>query len=73
MPTRCSPVTSAACRPVRSPDAGFDGWERHWAELGFGLLALEWRETGALVGRSGVAYHRAWPDDPEVGCAIDPA
>jgi len=56
----------------RSDDI-FDRWLRHWAEHGFGLLAVEWRETGELIGRSGVAFHRAWPDDPEVGWAIDPA
>lgn len=37
----------------------------HWAEHGFGQFALE-------VGRSGVSYHRLWPDDPEVGWGIDP-
>lgn len=47
--------------------------EAHWAERGFGLLAVEWRETGELIGRTGPQYHRAWPDDPEVGWSIDPA
>jgi RimJ/RimL family protein N-acetyltransferase len=47
--------------------------ERHWAEHGFGLLGVEDRESGALVGRSGVAYHRVWPEDPEVGWSFDPA
>jgi RimJ/RimL family protein N-acetyltransferase len=47
--------------------------DRHWDEHGFGLLAVEWRETGELVGRTGPQYHRAWPDDPEVGWALDPA
>ena len=54
-------------------DAAFDRWERHWQERGFGLLAIEWRETGELIGRVGPQYHRAWPDDPEVGWALDPA
>ena len=48
-------------------------WERHWDEHGFGLVAVEWRETGELVGRTGPAYHPAWPDDPEVGWGFDPA
>lgn len=43
----------------------------HWDEHGFGLLAVEEKESGALVGRSGLAYHRAWPHDPEVGWLID--
>jgi RimJ/RimL family protein N-acetyltransferase len=46
-----------------------DHWERH----GFGICAVELKETGELVGRSGVAFHRIWPTDPEVGWAIDPA
>jgi RimJ/RimL family protein N-acetyltransferase len=54
-------------------DEVFDRWQRHWSERGFGLLALEWKESGELVGRSGPQYHRVWPDDPEVGWAVDPA
>jgi len=53
-------------------DEGFDRWERHWRERGFGLLAVEWRETGELIGRVGPQYHRMWADDPEVGWALDP-
>jgi RimJ/RimL family protein N-acetyltransferase len=48
-------------------------WERHWQEHGFGLLAVEWRETGELIGRAGPQYHASWPADPEVGWALDPA
>ena len=47
-------------------------YERHWEEHGFGLLAAEDRETGALVGRTGVQYHRSWPHDPELGWSFDP-
>ena len=54
-------------------DEAFDRWERHWAEHGFGLLAVEWRESSELIGRVGPQYHRIWPDDPEVGWALDPA
>jgi hypothetical protein len=54
-------------------DEAFDRWARHWDEHGFGLLAVEWRETGALIGRCGPQFHRMWPDDPEVGWALDPA
>ena len=39
----------------------------HWRKHGFGLWALEDRETGAFLGRTGVSYHAVWPDDPEVG------
>ncbi len=54
-------------------DAGFDRWQTHWAEHGFGLCAVEWRETEELIGRAGPQFHRAWPDDPEIGWALDPA
>ncbi len=53
-------------------DAAFDRWQRHWEEHGFGLLAIEWRETSELIGRVGPQFHRAWPGDPEVGWAVDP-
>ena len=46
-----------------------DHWERH----GFGIFAVEERETGALVGRCGPAFHRLWPDHPELGWMLDPA
>lgn len=54
-------------------DEAFDRWQRHWDEHGFGLLAIEWRETGELIGRVGPQYHRSWPADPELGWALDPA
>jgi len=45
----------------------------HYARHGFGLWLATDRETGEPVGRVGLAYHRAWPDEPEVGWWIDPA
>jgi RimJ/RimL family protein N-acetyltransferase len=45
----------------------------HWDEHGFGPLAVEDTDTGRLVGRSGLAYHRMWKEDPEVGWWVDPA
>ena len=54
-------------------DDVFDRWERHWDEHGFGSLAVEWRETGELIGRTGPQFHRVWPHDPEVGWGLDPA
>jgi RimJ/RimL family protein N-acetyltransferase len=53
--------------------AALERYRKHWDEHGFGLWAAELRATGELVGRIGVAYHRAWPGDPEVGWLIDPA
>jgi RimJ/RimL family protein N-acetyltransferase len=46
-------------------------YERHWAEHGFGLWAAEENESGTLIGRVGLAFHRLWPADPEVGWLID--
>jgi RimJ/RimL family protein N-acetyltransferase len=54
-------------------EAALDAWQRHWREHGFGQVAVEERASGELIGRSGVSYHAAWPDDPEVGWAFDPA
>jgi RimJ/RimL family protein N-acetyltransferase len=54
-------------------DAVFDRWAAHWREHGFGSLAIVWCESGELIGRSGVSFHRVWPSDPEVGWGVDPA
>jgi RimJ/RimL family protein N-acetyltransferase len=54
-------------------DEQFARWARHWDEHGFGVLAIEWKETGELIGRAGPQFHRYWPHDPEVGWALDPA
>jgi RimJ/RimL family protein N-acetyltransferase len=45
----------------------------HWEKHGFGLWAIEDRETGAFLGRTGVSYHAVWPEDPEVGWFLDPS
>jgi ribosomal-protein-alanine N-acetyltransferase len=54
-------------------DAAFDRWQQHWKDHGFGLLGVVDRESGALIGRAGPSFHRAWPEDPEIGWALDPA
>ena len=54
-------------------DETFDRWQRHWQSHGFGILGVEWGETGELIGRAGPQFHRYWPADPEVGWALDPA
>jgi RimJ/RimL family protein N-acetyltransferase len=43
----------------------------HWEEHGFGFMTVWEKGTETLVGRSGLAFHRLWPDDPEVGWLID--
>ena len=45
---------------------------RHWEQYGFGLWAVDEKETGAFVGRVGLSLHRLWPDDPEVGWGLAP-
>jgi len=52
-------------------EADFRRFEQHWAEHGFGLWAAEEKASGELVGRAGLAYHRVWSNDPEVGWLID--
>src|SRR4051812_50082631 len=52
--------------------ASIDRTLEHYQRHGFGVWLAEDRETGAPVGRVGLSYHRAWPDDPEVGWWIDP-
>ena len=47
-------------------------YRTHWAQHGFGLLAVEDRATGTLIGRVGPQFHRLWPADPEVGWGFDP-
>jgi RimJ/RimL family protein N-acetyltransferase len=53
--------------------AQLERFRSHWREHGFGLWAVEERETGAFLGRTGLSYHAVWPDDPEVGWFLDPA
>jgi len=52
-------------------EADFRRFEQHWEEHGFGLWAAEEKASGELVGRAGLAYHRVWSNDPEVGWLID--
>ena len=35
---------------------------RHWDERGFGLWALEEKESGAFVGFAGLSYQEDWPE-----------
>ena len=44
----------------------------HWQLLGYGVWALENRETGALVGHAGLLNLPGWPDI-EVCWALGPA
>jgi len=47
---------------------------RSWEERGFGLWAVEYKETGTFIGRIGLLYHEDWPEDEhktEVGWLLD--
>jgi RimJ/RimL family protein N-acetyltransferase len=46
--------------------------QRDWLERGFGRWAVEERESGRFVGHAGLAMHRLWPGDPELGYGVDP-
>ena len=35
---------------------------RSWEERGFGLWAVEHKETGAFIGRIGLQFHEDWPE-----------
>ena len=48
----------------------------HWEERGFGLWALEERESGTFVGFAGLAYQEDWAEGghkTEVGWRLDRA
>ena len=47
---------------------------RSWEERGFGLWAVEYKETGTFIGRIGLLYHEDWSEDEhktEVGWLLD--
>ena len=49
---------------------------RHWDERGFGLWALEEKESGAFIGFAGLSYQEDWPEGEhktEVGWRLDRA
>jgi RimJ/RimL family protein N-acetyltransferase len=45
---------------------------RHWERFGYGIWAVEKRDSRRFVGRAGLSHHRLWPEDVEVGWAFDP-
>ena len=48
---------------------GVAGWLGHWLLRGYGLWAVEERESGQLVGRVGLINPPDWPG-PEVGYTL---
>lgn len=55
--------------------SGEDAWRRmasfagHWILRGYGLWALQLRETGAFVGYCGLWFPQGWPE-PEIGWGL---
>lgn len=41
----------------------------HWALRGYGMWALESKDTGAYLGKVGLWYPEAWPE-PEIGWTL---
>ncbi|HEU0213573.1 MAG TPA: GNAT family N-acetyltransferase [Jiangellaceae bacterium] len=48
-------------------DALVDRIEASWRHRGYGLYAVEDRDSGELLGFCGLSHHRALPDEVEVG------
>jgi len=71
--SRCDAPHGPGADDAGGVRAALERYRRHWEEHGFGVWAAELLATGELVGRIGLSYHRAWPDDPELGWLIDPA
>ena len=65
-------------RPVSHAEAAFDvqNLRGHWLQHGFGHWAVEERESGRFIGRTGLKRHPDWdldPDNTEVGYLYDRA
>jgi RimJ/RimL family protein N-acetyltransferase len=63
---------------VSHAEAAFDlqNLREHWRVHGFGHWAVEEKESGRLVGRTGLKHHDTWtldPENTEVGYLYDRA
>jgi RimJ/RimL family protein N-acetyltransferase len=54
-------------RPLTREESAreIEGLVEPWSRLGFGYWAVELRETGELIGRTGAKRHTDWGLDPE--------
>jgi RimJ/RimL family protein N-acetyltransferase len=64
-------------RPATPAEAAYGVMQmrEHWGEHGFGHWAVEERESGRFVGRTGIKHHPEWELDPtntEVGWLYGP-
>ena len=65
-------------RPVTHAEAAFDvqNLRGHWLQHGFGHWAVEDKESGRFIGRTGIKRHSDWdldPENTEVGWLYDRA
>lgn len=73
--TRAFYAHETASRFIGGPLSAFEAWRRltymigHWALRGYGMFALELKETGDYVGRAGPYYPHGWPE-PEIGWTL---
>jgi len=54
-------------RPLTHAEAAYDvlRLQEHWLRHGFGHWVVTERESGRMVGRTGIKRHDDWPLDPE--------
>ena len=54
-------------RALTSAEVAYDALRlrEHWQRHGFGHWVVEERESGRMVGRTGIKRHDDWPLDPE--------
>ncbi len=55
-------IADGSVRDEELTRANIAAWERHWREEGFGLFAVELRDTGELAGFTGLAVPHFMPE-----------
>jgi RimJ/RimL family protein N-acetyltransferase len=55
-------IGGGSTRTAEETRASINAWERTWDEYGFGLFAVEVRETGELAGFTGLAIPEFLPE-----------
>jgi RimJ/RimL family protein N-acetyltransferase len=62
-------------RPLTSGEtrAQVERFQSHWAAWSYGLSAVEHLADGRMIGFIGLAHHRWYPDEVEIGWRLDRA
>jgi RimJ/RimL family protein N-acetyltransferase len=55
-------IGNGSVRDKQQTKAGIQNWERQWDQQGYGLFALELRDTGDLIGFAGLAIPEFLPE-----------